>query len=212
MPWRALCYVPLAFLGGSVLFSYHIPLWFKHIDIVAMSGDHNPGTANAFRYAGVPVGLMCLAMDMLKGALPVWLFVRAFGIYHIALPLTMLAPLAGHAFSPWYPFKGGKAIATAFGVLAGLMPYSFAVWLLVFWYLFFSLVVVVHPNERRSVYTFVCYAACCMAGAAYLRHAALGLGCVLVAVLPIYKNHADIRRAESEMKRMPAVPADEDVV
>ena len=152
--------------------------------------------------------LDCLLFDIGKGAAPVWLYLQHFELDSAALPLVMLSPLAGHAFSPWYGFHGGKAIATAFGVLIGLFPHGGALTVLVFWYLFYSLVVVIHPNERRTVYTFICYAACCIVGAVYTRLLWLGLGCVLVAVLPIYKNSADIRRAESEMKRVPVVPGE----
>ena len=42
-----LCFVILGFLSGSILFSYHLPLWFKRVDVVRTSADHNPGTANA---------------------------------------------------------------------------------------------------------------------------------------------------------------------
>lgn len=211
MPWQALCYVPPAFLFGSVLFSYHIPLWLARVDIVQKSGDHNPGTANAFRYAGVPIGMLCLVLDMLKGALPVWLFIRRFGIMNPVTPLMMLAPIAGHVFTFWYPFRGGKGIATAFGVLIGLFPFSQAAWVLAFWYLFFSLVVVVHPNERRTVYAFLFFVATCAAGALWMHRLVPALGCMLTAMLPVYKNGADIRRAENEMKRMPTQPTDADV-
>lgn len=198
-----LCFVPLGYLCGSVLFSYHFPKWLRHIDIVALSGDHNPGTSNAFRYAGVPVGALCLFADVMKGALPVWLYIRYFGIQSPVLPLVMAAPLVGHAYTLWYSFRGGKAIATAFGVLIGLFPLAFPLGMLVFWYLFFSLALVIHPNERRTVYAFICYAACSIGGALYTGHMWLGLGCVLVAIIPIRKNAADISRAESEMKRVP---------
>lgn len=206
MPWLELAFVPLGFLCGSVLFSYHIPLWLKKIDIVKLSGDHNPGSANAFRFAGVHVGLLCLVMDAIKGALPVWLFIRYFGIDTPVLPAVMLAPLAGHAYTPWYRFKGGKAIATAFGVLIGLFPFVFPLCTLIFWYLFFSLIIIIHPNERRSVYTFVLYAACGAGGAVYTRHPWLALGCALVAVIPVIKNAADIKRAESEQRRVAHEP------
>lgn len=208
MPWLALAFVPLGYLCGSVLFSYHIPLWLKGVDIVKLSGDHNPGSANAFRFAGVPVGLLCLAMDALKAALPVWLFLCYFDIASPILPAVMLAPLAGHAYTPWYGFKGGKAIASAFGALIGLFPIVFPLCVLVFWYLFFSLIVIIHPNERRSVYAFVFYAACGAGAAIYVGHPWLALGCALVAVIPVVKNSADIKRAESEQSRLAHEPDD----
>lgn len=195
-----------AFLLGSILFSYHLPLWLKHTDIVAQSSDHNPGTANAFRLCGVPMGLLCLLFDFSKGFVPVWLSQRVLGPNFLLLPLVMAGPVLGHAATPWYPFHGGKAIATAFGVAAGLLPYSLAVWVLVFWYLFFSLVWVIHPNERRSVVTFLLFGLCCLLGSLLTGHYGAAVGCALMSGVPIHKNYIDIQRAESEMRRIPFDP------
>ena len=40
------------YLSGSVLYAYLIPKQFCHVDIRTLSDDGNPGTANAFKYAG----------------------------------------------------------------------------------------------------------------------------------------------------------------
>ncbi len=197
-----LCFVILGFLSGSILFSYHLPLWLKGVDGVRTSADHNPGTANAFRLAGIPVVLLCLLTDMAKGFLPVWLAVRRFGPQFPLLPLVMAAPALGHALAPWYAFRGGKAIATAFGVLAGLLPFSHAVWALVFWYLFFSLVLIIRPNERRSIFAFLMFSLTCAAVSIRTGRHWLALGCALLAAVPIVKNHADLERAQAAMDKL----------
>ena len=138
MLWQQIGFVAMGFLLGSILFSYHIPLWMKHIDIVKESLDHNPGTFNAIHLAGLPVGLLCLAADLAKGFLPVWLSIRCLGFAFPLLPLVLAAPVAGHAFTPWYGFRGGKAIAASFGSLMGLLPFSWAVLILAFWYVLFA--------------------------------------------------------------------------
>lgn len=207
-----IAFVILGFLLGSVLFSYHLPLWIKHVDIVAESADHNPGTSNAFKLAGVPVGILCLLLDMGKGFVPVWLSLRVLGPFFPLLPLVIAVPVLGHAVSPWYSFRGGKAIASAFGVLTGLLPFSCAVWVLIFWYLFFSLVIVVRPNERRSVATFLFFVVCCVGGAFITKHFSIALGCALMASVPIYRNQQDIKRAESEMQRIPFQSVSDDPV
>lgn len=193
---RSILYIAVGFCLGGVLFSYHLPRLLKRVDVVAVSMDHNPGTANAIKYAGIPVGLLCLLMDMLKGFAPVYLARASIGDGALTMPLIMAAPVLGHAIAPLYPFAGGKAIATAFGVLIGLLPYSRAVWALIFWYLFFSLVVVVHPNERRSVYTFLLFAVCSAVGVLFTRHFPIAVGCLLVASVPAYKNYIGIQAAE----------------
>ncbi|MEO0080028.1 MAG: glycerol-3-phosphate acyltransferase, partial [candidate division WOR-3 bacterium] len=80
----------------------------------------NPGAVNAFKAAGPVVGLAGLVLDFLKGALPV-----AFGYWHlhisgVALTALIIAPVLGHAFSPWLRFRGGKALAVTFGVWSGI--------------------------------------------------------------------------------------------
>lgn len=52
--------VIVGILCGSVLFSRYLPKWIKKVDVVALSDDHNPGTANAMQHAGIPVGILCL--------------------------------------------------------------------------------------------------------------------------------------------------------
>ncbi|MDD3335589.1 MAG: glycerol-3-phosphate acyltransferase [Eubacteriales bacterium] len=195
MLWKELSLLLIGYLLGSILFSYHLPLWIRHVDIVKESGDHNPGTANAFRYGGVWVGILCLLLDLLKGAFPIWYALRLLGPAFPLLPFLMAAPVIGHATSPWYGFPGGKAIAAAFGVLIGLLPVSPCVYLLAACYLFFSLVWVIHPNERRSVVTFLCFDAASVALALWSRRFDVALGCVLLSVMPIYKNYVDIARA-----------------
>lgn len=198
MIWRELLFIGLGFLLGSVLFSYHIPLILRRVDVVKQSGDNNPGTANAMKLAGVPIGLLCLFMDMLKGFLPVFLSLRVLGTDYPLLPLVMAAPLLGHALAPMYPFRGGKCIATAFGALIGLMPTSNAAWVLVFWYLFFSLLLVLRPHERRSVYAFALFSLSCLLGGALCTHRLpMAAGCALVGLIACARNYQSLRRMEA---------------
>ena len=53
-----------------------MPICFPNIfaiDIMKDSDDHNPGTFNAFALAGTQVGILVIALELLKGFLPVWL-------------------------------------------------------------------------------------------------------------------------------------------
>ena len=194
-------FVLIGFLSGSVLFSYHIPLWLKHIDIVRESKDHNPGTFNAFKYAGVNIGILCLLADLAKSFLPVFYSVRCLGFPYALLPLVMAAPVAGHAFSPWYGFRGGKAIAASFGALLGLVPHTGAVLVLAFWYILFSTLFVIQPHERRTVVTFGCMALTCAAACVLTRSYALLPGYLMIAAIPIYRNNVsapDSNETEAE--------------
>ena len=66
------------------------------------------------------LALATLALDMLKGALPVWLGFRYFGP-DIAV-VAGLGAVVGHCFPLWLRFQGGKGVATAAGVVVALTP------------------------------------------------------------------------------------------
>ena len=59
------------FLLGSVQFCRIIPHAIKKVDVCALSDDGNPGAANAFKFCGILIGSVCLALDILKGFAPV---------------------------------------------------------------------------------------------------------------------------------------------
>lgn len=89
------------------------------------SGSGNTGAANAFRTLGAKGGAIVLAADVLKGTLAVLLayvsLVPAFALPTTKAILGFLAVL-GHNYSVFRGFKGGKGIATTFGVVLALNP------------------------------------------------------------------------------------------
>jgi len=82
-------------------------------------GSGNIGAANVLRVAGPAVAAAVLLVDVLKGLVPVLLALRA-GPAPWAAVAAGLAAIAGHNWSIFLGFRGGKGIATSFGVLAGL--------------------------------------------------------------------------------------------
>lgn len=99
----------------------------------------NLGATNVFRVLGARAGLATLLLDALKGALAVllssWIVssagASASGI-EWARVLAMLAAVAGHTFSPYVGFRGGKGVATSAGALFVLTPLAAAIVLVVF--------------------------------------------------------------------------------
>ena len=73
---------------------------------------------------------------------------------------VLIAPVFGHAFPFFQKEKGGKAITASFGVLLGLFPEMRPAVYLAFFFIFFSLIVVVSPHSFRSVVTFGLFAFC----------------------------------------------------
>lgn len=105
------------------------------------AGSGNLGTANLYRLLGPRAGFYTLAGDVLKGAFPVWLGsvgLTSLGTWQEAgVALVGAAAVLGHAFPLYLEFRGGKAVATTFGVVMVLAPWAalslVPVYLLVLW-------------------------------------------------------------------------------
>ena len=112
-------YILTAFLCGSIPFSVWLGKLFLRAD-VRQFGDGNPGATNVFRAGNNIIGLLALLLDISKGAIPVGLAYNNLGIRGIPMFLIAIAPILGHAFSPFLRFKGGKALAVSLGIWIGL--------------------------------------------------------------------------------------------
>lgn len=111
-------WVGLAFLAGALPWA----VWLgrlRGVD-VRVVGDGNPGTVNAWRVGGWRLGLPVLALDVLKGAVPVAVARHDWGWQGGWLAAVALAPLLGHIFSPLLRGRGGKGLATSLGVWTAL--------------------------------------------------------------------------------------------
>lgn len=83
-------------------------------------GDHNPGSFNVLRAGGPFWGALAIALEVAKGAFPVGLSAQVFRVDGIGLVACAIAPVLGHAYSPFLSFRGGKAIAVSLGIWIGL--------------------------------------------------------------------------------------------
>ena len=124
-----LLWVLLGFAAGAIPFGVIVARG-KGVDIQAR-GSGNIGATNVARVLGVVPGLIVLVLDAAKGALP-----TALALHAAADPRTALATggaaILGHCFSPVLGFRGGKGVATAFGVFLVLTPALAAVAVVVF--------------------------------------------------------------------------------
>ena len=111
-----------AFVLGALPFAVWLARTVAHSD-VRLVGDGNPGTGNAFKAGGWRVGVPTLVLEVGKAGAPVGVANLTLGMSGWALVPVALAPIVGHAFSPFLRFKGGKAIAATFGSWAGLTGY-----------------------------------------------------------------------------------------
>jgi glycerol-3-phosphate acyltransferase PlsY len=115
----ALLWTMVGFLLGAIPFSVWLGRLALHADIRAY-GDGNPGGTNVIRAGSRALGLLVIALDMLKGALPVSLAHYLFHVDGWPLVPVLLAPILGHAFSPFLRWRGGKALAATFGAWTAL--------------------------------------------------------------------------------------------
>lgn len=111
----------VCFLIGSLMFSYWIGRMLK-VDIRSI-GDGNPGAANLWSAAGYRFGLLGVLFDFMKGYLPISIVVNSGLASGDQLIPVVLAPIAGHAFTPFLKFNGGKSLAVTFGVWSALTEF-----------------------------------------------------------------------------------------
>ena len=107
------------FFSGSIPWSVLIGKILAGGDIRSV-GDGNPGTANTWKLAGPMPGLIALILDVGKAFIPVFLFITLFSDYlddqpQIKIAAIGIAPVLGHAWTPFLKFRGGKALATSLG-------------------------------------------------------------------------------------------------
>lgn len=116
----ALLLAAAAFLLSSVPFSVVIGRVVFNVDI-RQHGDGNPGATNVYRASGSRFWYIVAVMaDALKGSIPVGIAYWGLGWRDERLALVAVLAIAGHAFSPFLGFRGGKAVAITGGTWAAL--------------------------------------------------------------------------------------------
>ncbi|MDD5166952.1 MAG: glycerol-3-phosphate 1-O-acyltransferase PlsY [Candidatus Omnitrophica bacterium] len=123
MLWTILAII-ISYLLGSIPTAYIYGRIFKKIDIRKL-GSGNVGATNALRVLGKRAGIIVLLLDILKGSIAVvflgdLLAPKMIISDEAARVILGLACISGHNWTIFLNFKGGKGVATTFGVLLGL--------------------------------------------------------------------------------------------
>jgi glycerol-3-phosphate acyltransferase PlsY len=196
--WPFVAGFVIAYLIGSVPFGL-ILTGMAGAGDVRRIGSGNIGATNVLRTGRKGLALATLALDVLKGALPVWLAYRYFGPDMAVV--AGLGAVLGHCFPVWLKFRGGKGVATAGGVLVALTPAVAAIAIGVF-------VLVVIATRYVSLASML--GATAAAPAAYLLGYAQAAELYLALALLIVVKHAgNVRRlargteARLELRRSP---------
>ncbi|HHT98769.1 MAG TPA: glycerol-3-phosphate 1-O-acyltransferase PlsY [Acholeplasma sp.] len=120
----------LSYLLGSIPFGLLIGKTFKGIDIRS-AGSKSTGATNTMRLLGWRFGLLTLFLDSIKGIIVIvivryilndYYMIKLFNYNIEILGLYGIAAVLGHVFSIYIGFKGGKAVATSYGILMILTP------------------------------------------------------------------------------------------
>ena len=189
--------VVVAYLVGSIPFGFLIGK-MRGVDVRTV-GSKNIGATNVYRTVGHGWGFLAFFCDFLKGLLPT-LGAKAIAAHYSGdaalayLPLAVgVTTVAGHMWTCFMKFKGGKGIATGFGMLVGLLPWlvltAFGLWAVTVW--------LSHYISLGS-----CLAAAFLAvgvwfpwlGSEGCRNLPLSIVVTLVALVAIYKHKTNIRR------------------
>ncbi len=129
-----------AYLLGSIPFGLLIAK--AHGKDLRSIGSGNIGATNVSRALGRKWAYVCFALDVLKGMVPmlvIMFIAKPAGVVMLLLWLVVgCAAILGHIFPIYVKFKGGKGVATSFGIALGLWPYyticalfAIAIWVVV---------------------------------------------------------------------------------
>jgi glycerol-3-phosphate acyltransferase PlsY len=121
--------IVLAYLIGSIPTSVWVSKYFFDIDIRDY-GSGNAGATNTYRVLGPKWGTLVMVVDMVKGMLAVNLalllpYYSDNETMFLNLQIGLgLGAVLGHIFPIWADFRGGKGVATLFGLVLGISPWT----------------------------------------------------------------------------------------
>ena len=126
-----------AYLFGSIPTGYLLVRIFRKQDIRTI-GSGNIGATNVLRTGAKGLGAATFLLDMLKGCAAVWLGTLMAALLLPTQPVRSVEALAalfavlGHMFPVWLRFRGGKGVATGFGVFLVAAPLAALAAIIVF--------------------------------------------------------------------------------
>ena len=179
----ALAYLAGAFPAGVVLGKL-----FRGSDLRDF-GSGSTGTTNALRVYGAKISAAVLAIDILKGAIPVviaHLLDRGPWLVGAVAVLTVV----GHCWSPFIEFDGGKGVATGAGALIALQPWvAFSIFLMI------AIVLLTHYVSLGSIVTAVSIGiALSIAALSGRVDGPIAFAAILIAAIIVWRHKGNIHR------------------
>jgi len=184
-----------AYLLGSIPTGYLLYRVFRRQDIRSL-GSGNIGATNVLRAGGKGLGAATFILDVLKGCAAVWLGAWLASLWMPSVPLrtaeafAALCAVLGHMFPVWLRFRGGKGVATGFGVFLIVSPIAALAAIGVF-AVVLALSRYVSVSSILAAFSFPIFAWLLVTGA---RPTFFFVAAALVSLLIIVKHYPNIRR------------------
>jgi glycerol-3-phosphate acyltransferase PlsY len=118
----SILFIALSYFLGAIPFGLFFGRLFSGID-VRTTGSGNIGATNVLRASGKKAAVLTLIADALKGLLPV-LVARLLFQNDWITTASGIAAVLGHAFPVYLKFRGGKGVATSYGVILAVSPWT----------------------------------------------------------------------------------------
>jgi len=182
--------VLLSYLLGAVPFGIFFSKLFSDVDVRTV-GSGNIGATNVLRAAGKKAAVLTLLTDTLKGLVPV-LIVKSLYQDDAMTALTGAAAILGHIFPVYLKFKGGKGVATSYGVVFAVAPWTGFICLLI-WVL---VAYIWRYSSLSALVAFTCYL-----GLTFIATSPIpkpyGLLSLFIFGMIYYRHRENIRRLRS---------------
>jgi acyl phosphate:glycerol-3-phosphate acyltransferase len=177
----------LSYLLGSVPFGLMFSKLFSDVDVRTI-GSGNIGATNVLRAAGKKAAVLTLLADGLKGLIPV-LVVNTVFQDDAVTALSGFAAVLGHVFPIYLKFKGGKGVATSYGVVLAVAPWTGLVCLVVWGLVAF----IWRYSSLSALISFACYPALTFFSDSSPSKP-LGLLSLFIFSMIYYRHRENIRR------------------
>jgi glycerol-3-phosphate acyltransferase PlsY len=180
----------IAYLIGSISFAVVFSKLFGLQD-PRTYGSGNPGATNVLRSGNRPAAALTLIFDAAKGWFAVWFVVR-HGLSPVLVGCVAIAVFIGHLYPIFLKFKGGKGVATAFGIMLALQPLlalaAMATWIIIAVFFRFSSLAALTCAVFAPFYYFF--------GGMLIwqAHLPIGIALIVIAFFLLFRHKANIHR------------------
>jgi acyl phosphate:glycerol-3-phosphate acyltransferase len=197
MPFQTyLIVAAAAYLLGSIPFGFLLVLAFRKEDI-RTKGSGNIGATNVVRSGAKGLGALTFLLDAVKGYVAViaagwtlaWMGSSMPSLQN-AQAIAAIFAILGHMHPVWLRFKGGKGVATAFGVFLALSPWAALIGLAIFLVVF----LISHYVSLASIASAIVFPIAALLLAHGQTSLLLTAVILFVPLLVIAKHHQNIAR------------------